>query len=117
MLDFYIIDDQAATPKFPDKKNYIGGIDFNNYQDIIKKKYLDLRYDYYSDFRLSFIQIKEIKEKCDKDNYKYKFSKIIAKAFIQKKGIIAFCDKFLLELHSTADPRNGFVFAVAYKHD
>ena len=65
MLDFYIISDSEAKPK-PDKidqLDYAGGLESDVFDQLIRKKIIDSRFDFYSDFRWGNQLIRQIDSK------------------------------------------------------
>ncbi|RKE52406.1 hypothetical protein [Sphingobacterium detergens] len=65
MLDFYIIEDDQATPNYPEEfgLQFVGGIDYGTFTNLQSKGIIDQRFDYYSDFRLNTVLVKQIQEK------------------------------------------------------
>jgi len=98
MLDFYLIPDSEPTPR-PEKVDeleYIGGIDEVAYTRLIKKGIIENRYEYYSDFRWSSKEVKQIaeylKNKPNDDSDINILKTIIERTLNSKTGIISLCD-------------------------
>lgn len=99
MLDFYIINDNQSKPSYPEEigLDFVDALDdktFNNLQD---KGVLDKRFDYYSDFRLGTILIKQIRQnilqkKIQVDEDVKKLLQLFDAADTKQSGLIAYCD-------------------------
>ena len=99
MLDFYLIKDEEPSPNYPSKKalEYIGGLDHKTFYNLQQKGLLDMRFDYYSDFRLSTKTIRQILEKIENENLGsdsdvMKLIKMLEMANRTSNGIIAYGD-------------------------
>ncbi len=64
MLDFYIIKDDQVKPNHPEKSGleFVGGLDEKTFDNLQNKGIIDGRFDYYSDFRLVAVLIKQIRQ-------------------------------------------------------
>ena len=90
MLDFYIIDDNQALPAYPEKNEleFAGGIDYQTFSNLQRKRVIDERLDYYSDFRIDTSLTKQIRQ------------------IITRLGLHADSDvKILLQLFDAADKK------------
>jgi len=97
MLDFYIISDSERKPKSEElgKLNYAGGIEIEMFDRLKRKGVIDLRFEFYSDFRWSNQLIKQIESKAKEFNLDTDidiFKKIIKKAIEAESGLIAIAD-------------------------
>ncbi len=64
MLDFYILKDDQAKPNHPEQSGLVfaGGLDNKTFDNLQNKGIIDRRFDYYSDFRLGVLLIKQIRQ-------------------------------------------------------
>ena len=64
MLDFYIIGDAQAKPSYPEQLGleFIGKLDCKTFDNLQNKGIIDRRFDFYSDFRLEILLIKQIRQ-------------------------------------------------------
>lgn len=99
MLDFYIIDDDQSMPGYPEELGlqFVGGIDYGTFKNLQSKGVLDQRFDYYADFRLDTILLKQIHEnilqkKMQTDTDVIKLVQLFNIAQQQDGGLIAFGD-------------------------
>jgi hypothetical protein len=99
MLDFYLIQDDQPKPNYPEQAELeiAGGLDYESYEYLISKGFIDKRFDYYSDFRWGAAMIKQIIGKINQGGFKNdskvkKFYDLINLAFNKKCGLIAYCD-------------------------
>ena len=62
MLDFYTIDDNQVKPGFPENAGLVfaGQLDEKIFSSLQQKGIIAKRFDYYTDFRLDTVLIKEI---------------------------------------------------------
>lgn len=99
MLDFYIIKDNqtlSAARKQLDLE-FVGGLDDLTFGNLKRKMILDVRLDYYSDFRLNNSQIRKIKEnivqkKLEDDSDAKELIYLLDCADNKQSGLIAFGD-------------------------
>ncbi len=98
MLDFYLIKDEQPKPNDPEqaKLKFIIGMNSKTFENLIKKRIIDSRFDYYSDFRWNNQFIKQIKTKTINNNNSdsdiERLNTILKKAIESKCGIIAYSD-------------------------
>lgn len=96
MLDFYLIKDEQRKPDYPEQENleFAGGIDYETYENLVKKGIIDSRFDYYSDFRWDCKIIEQLttRNDVDSDSDFKKLNKILRKATETNNGLIAYCD-------------------------
>ncbi|MCD8433606.1 hypothetical protein LNJ05_12615 [Tenacibaculum finnmarkense genomovar ulcerans] len=98
MLDFYLIKDDQPKPNYPEQVSleFVIGLDSKTFESLIKKRLIDSRFDYYSDFRWNLKVIEQINLNIVKaknlDSDIDKLNLIINKALELKSGIIAYCD-------------------------
>lgn len=96
MLDFYLIKDEQKTPDYPEQQNleFAGDLDYKTYHNLLKKKVIDERFDYYSDFRWSKQIVEQIlnTKNVEIDSDFDKLSSILIKATQINSGLIAYCD-------------------------
>jgi len=64
MLDFYTIKDDQAKPNHPEQLGleFVGGLDDKTFDNLQNKEIIDRRFDFYSDFRLGTLLIKQIRQ-------------------------------------------------------
>jgi hypothetical protein len=64
MLDFYIIKDDQPKPGYPEQAGleFVGGLDDKTFDNLQNKGIIYKRFDYYSDFRLGTVVIKQIRQ-------------------------------------------------------
>lgn len=58
MLDFYTIKDDQPNPLYPEQE----GLDVKTFENLQSKGIIDKRFDYYSDFRLGTVLIKQMQQ-------------------------------------------------------
>ncbi|MDR2272068.1 MAG: hypothetical protein LBF27_14275 [Sphingobacterium sp.] len=99
MLDFYIIEDDQAMPNYPEEfgLQFVGGIDYGTFTNLQSKGIIDPRFDYYSDFRLDTLIIKQIREnilqkQLQADTDIIKLTQLFTFANEKESGLIAFGD-------------------------
>lgn len=95
MLDFYLIPSSTPSAKSPKSLEYIGGIDMDCYDRLIRKGYIDSKFDYFSDFRWSKEIIKQILERIsgfESDTDTKQLRQILIKAQKGNLSLIAYCD-------------------------
>jgi hypothetical protein len=94
MLDFYLIKDTTSKPNNgPSDLDYLGGIDYDEFEKLQDEKIIEGHLDYYKDFRWTSEQVavkSKILEQTSAKNYK--LQGILRKAKQQDCGIIAYCD-------------------------
>ncbi len=94
MLDFYLIKD--ITPKSnhgASEADYLGGIEYNEFEQLQNENIIEEDLDYYQDFRWTTEQVMAKSEILDKAKAKtYKLTEILRKAKEQNCGVIAYCD-------------------------
>lgn len=99
MLDFYLINDEQQTPKYPKEVElkFVGSLDDSTFYNLLKKEVVDKRYDYYSDFRWSIGEIKSMLQKIlneqmlNNDDVR-KLTQLLDVADRQQSGLIAYGD-------------------------
>ncbi len=97
MLDFYIIPDSKGKPK-PDKLNeleYVGGLEPEVFDRLVRKGFIDSRFDFYSDFRWGSQLIKQINiniREYNNDSDVNHLKKIIGKVQDVESGLIVYGD-------------------------
>ncbi|KXX69452.1 hypothetical protein [Flammeovirga sp. SJP92] len=97
MLDFYLISDSAVKPK-PDKLHsldYVGGLESDIYDRLIKKGIIDSRFDYYSNFRWGNQLVRHLDSKIKEfgsDSDVSVLKRIIEIALSSGTGLIAYGD-------------------------
>lgn len=99
MLDFYIIKDDQSKPNYPEKAGleFVGGLDDKTFDNLQNKGIIDRRFDYYSDFRLGTVLIKQIrqnilqKQLLADDDVKM-LIQLFDAADMQQSGLIAYGD-------------------------
>lgn len=96
MLDFYIIRDDQAKPKYPEKLGleFAGGLDDKTFENLQNKGIIDKRFDFYSDFRLEVLLIKQIR-----------------KTILQKQLLADIDVKILIQLFDMADKKQSGLIA------
>ena len=99
MLDFYLINDDQATPGSPEQLNltFVGGLDSQTFENLVKKIVIDARFDYYSDFRWSSAIVQELRTKTVKLGHQgeadiQQLIRLLDSGLKQNSGLIAFCD-------------------------
>jgi hypothetical protein len=94
MLDFYLIKDATHTSNYNvSHLDYLGGIDYNEFEELQNEKVIEDDLNYFQDFRWTSEQVTAkliILERASRDNYK--MAEILNKAKDQDSGVIAFCD-------------------------
>jgi len=70
MLDFYFIKDEQPKPGYPEQVGleFAGGLDDTTFYNLQNKGVIDTRFDFYSDFRLGTILIKQIRLTIERKN-------------------------------------------------
>lgn len=97
MLDFYIIPDSKGKPK-PDKLNeleYVGSLEPEVFDRLVRKGLIDSRFDFYSDFRWGSQLIKQINiniREYSNDSDVNHLKKIIDKVQDVESGLIVYGD-------------------------
>ncbi len=96
MIDFYLIKDEQPKPDYPEQASleFVDGINYKTYENLVKKGIIDSRFDYYSDFRWNSQLIEQIFKRIKKptDSDFRVLNKILNRATESKKGLIAYCD-------------------------
>lgn len=99
MLDFYIIKDDQAKPNYPKKLEleFVGGLDEKTFNNLQNKGIINRRFDYYSDFRLGTLLIKQIRQtitqkQLQADNDVKKLTHLFDTADKKQSGLIAYGD-------------------------
>lgn len=99
MLDFYFIKDDQKKPLHPEhsRLEFAGGLDYQTFENLKKKGIIDSRFDYYSDFRIETLQIKQIRqtilqESIQIDSDAMKLTQLLDTAEKKQSGLIAFGD-------------------------
>lgn len=99
MLDFYLINDAQAKPKYPKQVGleFVGQLDEETFGNLQNKGILDLRLDYYSDFRMGTTEIKQIRQtiinkQIDSDSDVKKLMELLDFADKKQCGLMAFGD-------------------------
>jgi hypothetical protein len=99
MLDFYIAKDDQTKQTYKEKleREFAGGLDSKTFSNLQSKGIIDKRFDFYSDFRLSRLQITKIRDiisqrQLEADSDVLQFSEIIEKAESRQSGLIAYGD-------------------------
>nr|WP_294779719.1 hypothetical protein [uncultured Flavobacterium sp.] len=99
MLDFYTIKDDQPNPLYPEQEGleFVGGLDVKTFENLQSKGIIDKRFDYYSDFRLGTVLIKQMQQnilqkhiQADLDVKKLIFLFDVADR--QQSGLIAYGD-------------------------
>jgi hypothetical protein len=97
MLDFYIIKDDQVKPNYPEKLGleFVGGLDDKTFDNLQNKGIIDRRFDYYSDFRLGTLLIKQIRQnilqkQLQADNDVKKLTQLFDTAHKKQCGLIAY---------------------------
>jgi hypothetical protein len=94
MLDFYLIKDTTPKPnhRMPDR-DYLGGIDYGEFEQLQEEKIIEGHLDYFKDFRWTSEQVAAKSELLGRAKSKgYKLAEILGKAKAQNCGVIAYCD-------------------------
>ncbi|WP_104383021.1 hypothetical protein [Sphingobacterium sp. HMA12] len=99
MLDFYIIDDNQAKPNYPTEigLEFVGELDYGTFKNLQKKNIIDKEFNFYSDFRLTTLLIKQIvnnilQKHLQTDTDVQKLFHILNTATEKQSGLIAYCD-------------------------
>jgi hypothetical protein len=99
MLDFYIIKDDQAKPNYPEQLGleFVGGLDNKTFDNLKNKGIIDRRFDYYSDFRLGSLLIKQIRQTISQkqlqaDSDVKKLTQLFDNADKKQSGLIAYGD-------------------------
>ena len=97
VLDFYLISDSEGRPKPNELKNldYAGGLESDIYDRLVRKRIIDSRFDYYSDFRWDSQLVKQIEFKTKNsktDSDIIKLNEIINEAIKKGFGLVAYGD-------------------------
>lgn len=94
MLDFYLIKDTTSKPNNGTSDlDYLGGIDYDEFEQLQDEKVIEGHLDYYKDFRWTSEQVATKSEALAKSKAKgYKLAEILTKAREQNCGVIAYCD-------------------------
>jgi hypothetical protein len=97
MLDFYLLLDHQSKPQPSQLKqlDYIGGLDKNVFEQLVRKGIIDTRFDFYSDFRWNLEVVTQIDQKIQllrNDTDVQKLANIIHPALEKQSGLIAYCD-------------------------
>ncbi|MGE9310522.1 hypothetical protein ACLOAU_02695 [Niabella sp. CJ426] len=99
MMDFYIIGDDQAIPNYPEELGlqFVGGIDYGTFKNLQSKGILDKGFDYYSDFRMDTVLLKQIQEnilqkELQTDTDVIKLLQLFNIANEKNSGLIAFGD-------------------------
>jgi hypothetical protein len=99
MLDFYIIKDDQSKPNYPEQAGleFVGGLDDKTFDNLQNKGIIDSRFDYYSDFRLGTVLIKQIRQnilqkQLQADDDVKMLIQLFDAADMQQSGLIAYGD-------------------------
>lgn len=99
MLDSYIIGDDQAIPDYPEELGlqFVGGVDYGTFTNLQSKGILDKELDYYSDFRLDTVLLKQIQEnilqkELQTDTDVIKLIQLFNMANKKDSGLVAFGD-------------------------
>jgi hypothetical protein len=99
MLDFYIIKDDLAKPTYPEQLGLVfaGGLELKTFENLQHKGIIDSRFDYYSDFRLETLLIKQIRQtiiqkQFQTDSDVKKLTQLFDSADEKQSGLIAYGD-------------------------
>jgi hypothetical protein len=99
MLDFYTIKDDQSKPNSPEKVGleFVGGLDDTTFENLQDKGIIDRRFDYYSDFRLETILIKQIRKnilqkQLQADIDVKKLIRLFDAADLKQSGLVAYGD-------------------------
>lgn len=99
MLDFYIIKDEQATPKYPEqlKLEFVGQLNEETFGNLQNKGIIDHKLDYYSDFRIRTTVIKQIRKtiinkQINSDSDVKKLMELLDIADQKQCGLMAFGD-------------------------
>ncbi|WP_312747117.1 hypothetical protein [Sphingobacterium multivorum] len=99
MLDFYIIDDKQPKPDFPEKAGLVfaGPLDEKTFSSLQQKGIIAKRFDYYSDFRLDSVLIKQMQQiilskELQMDTDIKSLTQILDIANNKQSGLIAYSD-------------------------
>ncbi|MEY5047505.1 MAG: hypothetical protein RLZZ175_864 [Bacteroidota bacterium] len=99
MLDFYLIRDDQVKPNFPESLGlvFVGSLDYITFEKLQNLGIISSQFDYYSDFRLDSIIIKQIRNNIIQKDLNFnsdiiKFTHLFDIADKNKSGLIAFGD-------------------------
>jgi hypothetical protein len=99
MLDFYIIKDDQSKPKSPEQSGleFVGGLDDKTFYNLQNIGIIDSRFDYYSDFRLGTMLIKQIRQNILQKHLQAdvdvkKLIQLFDTADLKQSGLIAYGD-------------------------
>jgi hypothetical protein len=99
MLDFYIIKDDQPKPNHPEQLGleFVGGLDYKTFDNLQNKGIIDRRFDYYSDFRLGTVLIKQtrqtiLQKQLQADSDVKKLTQLFDSADKNLSGLIAYGD-------------------------
>lgn len=99
MLDFYLINDAQAKPKYPEQAGleFVGQLNEETFGNLQNKGILDHRMDYYSDLRMGTPEIKQIRQtiinkQIDSDSDVKKLMELLDIADLKQCGLMAFGD-------------------------
>ena len=94
MLDFYFIEDDASRHTKLSKNEYLGGIDYPEFDELQNKKVIEAHLDFYKDFRWTNEQVKSKLNLllADPNSNDYKLTGMLKKAAELNYGIIANSD-------------------------
>ena len=99
MLDFYIIEDDQAKPNHSEQLGleFVGGLDDKTFDNLQNKGIIGRRFDYYSDFRLGTLLIKQIRQtviqkQLQADTDVKKLTQLFDTADKKQSGLIAYGD-------------------------
>jgi hypothetical protein len=99
MLDFYTIKDDQPKPSYPEQVGleFVGGLDDKTFDNLQSKGIIDTRFDYYSDFRLGTVLIKQIRQnilqkRMQADLDVKKLIHLLDVADMEENGLIAYGD-------------------------
>lgn len=99
MLDFYIIKDDQSKPNYPEQLGleFVGGLEYKTFENLQNKGIIDRRFDYYSDFRLGTVLIKQIRQtiiqkQLQADSDVKKLTQLFDSADKNLSGLIAYGD-------------------------
>ena len=97
MLDFYLIADSKRNLELHklEKLDYAGGMESDVFERLVRKKIIDSRFKFDSDFRWSHAFMEQIESKIkefDVDSDIRILKRILEKAIKAKSGLIAYGD-------------------------
>ncbi len=99
MLDFYLIRDDQVKPNFPESLGlvFVGSLDYITFEKLQNLGIISSQFDYYSDFRLDSIIIKQIRKNIIQKDLNFnsdiiKLTHLFDIADKNKSGLIAFGD-------------------------